>query len=59
MDINNPVVLANGEINLWIEQDSSIHLKSVTDHGDPVELSKEEAEKLVEVLSKMVAALEC
>lgn len=59
MNIKEPVVLANGEINLWIEQDSSIHLKSGTDYGDPVELSKEEAEKLIEVLSKMVAVLEC
>jgi hypothetical protein len=44
------IELANGEIRLWIEQGTSIHLKSVTAFGDPVELSSEEAIGLSAVL---------
>jgi hypothetical protein len=44
---------SDGEARLWIEQDSSIHLKAVTRCGDPVELTKCEAEELGRTLIKM------
>ena len=31
-----------GDVSLWVEQDSSIQIKAITDHGDPVELSPDE-----------------
>ena len=45
--------LSDGEIVLWIEQDSSIHIKAVSPHGDPVELSAHEAEELGRLLLRM------
>ena len=41
--------LSGGEVRLWIEQES-IHLRVTEAHGDPVELTKEEAVKLAEAL---------
>ncbi|MFD1838157.1 hypothetical protein [Paracidovorax cattleyae] len=40
----------NGEVNFWIEQESSIHLKAVTRDSDPVEISAEEAMEIAEKL---------
>lgn len=42
----------------WIEQESSIHLKSVTKHGDPVELTADEARELGQVLIRLADKLE-
>ena len=42
----------NGDIRVWIEQESSIHIKAVTKTNDPVELSEEEALMLADVLRK-------
>jgi hypothetical protein len=36
-------------VRLWIEQES-LCLRAIDDHGDPVELTKEEAVKLAEAL---------
>jgi hypothetical protein len=41
--------VSNGEVRLWIEQES-LHLRATDAHGDPVELTKEEAAKLAEAL---------
>lgn len=41
---------ADGEVYFWIEQTSSIHLKAASPQGDPVELTAEEARKLVTAL---------
>ncbi len=58
MDTGEEVItLGNGEIVLWIDDDSSLHLKSVTKFGDPVELSLEEVNELCEVLRKIAIRL--
>jgi len=46
--------LDNGDIRLWIEQGESLMLKAITGFGDPVELSADEASKLVEALFQMI-----
>lgn len=45
---------AGGEVYLWLEQHSSIHLKAASAHGDPVELSSDEARAIA--LALMSAA---
>jgi len=47
----------NGNIELWIEQDQSICIKAITKEGDPVELSEEEANELIEMLQKLIQKL--
>lgn len=34
---------SEGAVRLWIEQDSAIHLKAISPHNDPVELTAEQA----------------
>jgi hypothetical protein len=46
--------LSDGEITLW--KDGGIHLKAVDNHGDPVELSEDEAVELAGALIRMVRA---
>lgn len=41
---------AEGDVYFWIEQESSIHLKAITRHGDPVELTTDEARNLAKAL---------
>ena len=41
---------SDGDAYCWAEQESSVMLKSVTKHGDPVELTKEEALDLAKAL---------
>jgi hypothetical protein len=51
MSIKNQVhSFVGGEISLWIEQESSIHLKAASSHGDPVELTSEDARKIAVAL---------
>lgn len=50
--------LSNGEIRLWAEHGTSIHLKAVTAYGDPVELSEDEATELAQHLLDQVMLLE-
>lgn len=53
-DINIQIQeLIGGEVKLWIEQGSSIHLKSISEYGDPVELSSGEAKELAKILLEM------
>jgi hypothetical protein len=49
---------SDGDVYLWIEQESSIHLKAVTQHGDPVELTEREAEELGRTLIEMARYLD-
>ena len=49
---------SDGEVRLWIEQESSIHLKAVTKSGDPVELTEVEAEELGRTLIEMARHLD-
>jgi len=41
--------ISDGEVRLWIEQEN-LHIRAIDSHGDPVELTKEEAVKLAEAL---------
>ena len=45
--------LAGGEICLWIDDDSSIHLKIKNEFKDPVELNAKEARELGQLLLKL------
>jgi hypothetical protein len=42
----------------WVEQESSIMFKAVTRHGDPVELTAEEARSVADALVKLAVRLE-
>jgi hypothetical protein len=42
----------------WVEQESSVMFKAVTQHGDPVELSAAEARQIAEALLELAAQLE-
>jgi len=41
---------AGGDVFLWLEQESSIHLKAISGHGDPVELTADEAREIAAAL---------
>ena len=41
---------AGGEVYFWLEQESSIHLKAVSGHSDPVELTADEARGIAAAL---------
>lgn len=45
------------DIDLWIADGGSIHIKTRDPHGDPVELSEEQALELASVLNMLVAEL--
>jgi hypothetical protein len=47
------VSLSDGDISIWIDGESSVHIKSVTKFGDPVELNAHEVDELCEILKKM------
>ena len=52
------VTLSNGDIVLWVDSGTSLHLKCVTSHGDPVELNAEELAELCEVLQRFATRIE-
>ena len=43
--------LADKDCMVWVEQESSIQMKAVTSHGDPIELTDEEVKSLVDFLT--------
>jgi hypothetical protein len=45
-----PKLTPADDVQAWIEQESSIMLKAVTVHGDPVELSAEDARHAAKAL---------
>jgi len=45
--------LLDGEAYAWIENDSSIMLKVVSSHGDPVEMQWADARELAELLLRL------
>ncbi len=55
---NEIITLANGDITLWLEQDSSIHIRAVSQRGDPVELNSEEAKELADRLLRLASTIE-
>ncbi|WP_434988037.1 DUF6360 family protein [Pseudomonas protegens] len=48
---------SEGAVRLWIEQGSSIHLKVISPHNDPVELTAEQALELAHVLQGLARRL--
>ncbi len=46
------------DVYVWVEHESSIHLKAVTAFGDPVELSADEVCDIVGALLELAARLE-
>ena len=54
---NEVITLNNGDISLWIVNDTSLHIKCVTNHGDPVELNVEEIKELCEILTSLAHQL--
>lgn len=50
--------LSNGEVRVWVEVGSAIHLRSVTAFGDPVELNAVEAKELIRLLERLVHEIE-
>lgn len=49
--------LADGDVRVWINEGGAISLKAVDSHGDPIELSEDEAMEISLVLQKLVAKL--
>ena len=47
-----------GEFRAWIEQETSIHVKAVTQYGDPIELSAEAARLIANMLIAMADELD-
>ena len=48
---------SNSEVCFGVEQDSSIHIKALTNEGDPVELSKDEAMEIGKALIELADQL--
>ncbi len=47
-----------GEFRAWIEQETSIHVKAVTQCGDPIELSAKPARLIANMLIDMADELD-
>jgi len=52
-DSSPPLKFADGEIVLWAEEGEPIMLRSVSPHGDPVELTADEARDLAAALKRL------
>jgi hypothetical protein len=52
------VRISDGDIALWEEQGTSVHIRAITPQGDPVELSAEEARELARELLRLAALIE-
>ncbi len=48
---------SEGAVRLWIEQGSAIHLKVISPHNDPVELTTEQALELAQALQRLASRL--
>lgn len=48
---------SDGDVRLWIEQGSAIHLKAISPHNDPVELTAEQALELAQALQRLASRL--
>lgn len=55
---SGPHEFVDGCVRFWIEQESSIQLKAVTPHGDPVELTATEARNIATALLDVARKLE-
>lgn len=57
MEQNKRKVFKVDEAYLWLEQESSVHLKAVSKFGDPIELTFDEALELAKVLEELAIKL--
>lgn len=57
MSIAEVFKTARGCVSAWIEQDDTVHLKAVDEHGDPVELTADELRSLLDELSRLYGIL--
>jgi hypothetical protein len=48
---------SDGDVRVWIEQGSAIHIKAISEHNDPVELTAEQALELAQVLQRLARRL--
>ena len=46
------------DVYLWVEQGTSVMLKAVTSHGDPVELNEHELEEVIVALQLSLKRLQ-
>ncbi|MFC5472813.1 hypothetical protein [Paraherbaspirillum soli] len=49
--------VANGDINVWVDEGGAICIKSREPFGDPVELAEHEALELANLLIRLVEEL--
>jgi hypothetical protein len=47
--------MASGDLVVWLDSSGTICLKTLEKHGDPVELSEDEALQLAAVLTRLAA----
>jgi hypothetical protein len=55
--MNGPIFTVADDVTLWIADGGSIHIKTREPHGDPVELTEENAIELAAILLKLVDEL--
>jgi hypothetical protein len=48
----NPLMrqFAQGEIAIWYEENGGVHIKTYEPHGDPVEITEDEAREIAQWL---------
>jgi len=49
----SPTVHHVDDVRVWLEEDSSVHIKAVTQSNDPIELSPGQARQLAAVLVEL------
>ena len=52
--MNGPIYTVAGDVTLWVADGGSIHIKTQEPHGDPVEMSEEDALELAAILMGLV-----
>ncbi len=56
--VNTTYKVSGDDIIMWLEQDSSIHIKASNGYNDPIELNLSEAKELHKKLQKLIQMLE-
>ena len=56
-NMNGPLFTIADDVTLWVADGGSIHIKTRESHGDPVELTEEDALELAAILVKLVEEL--
>ena len=55
--MNGSISTIADHVEVWIDQGGSIHIKTSEPHGDPGELSEEDALELAAILTRVVEEL--